>query len=69
LGVWNLFFILQGLTAKSLPWVSEETLNLNFWTMLELLRLWELLKIESMHFALWDGNESFGGQEKMLCFV
>jgi hypothetical protein len=33
--------------------------NLGFWTRLELLRLWGLLEIDWMHFALWDRHEPF----------
>lgn len=43
--------ILQRLTGKNLTWVLEEILNLDFWTVLVLLRLWRLLEMNIMHFA------------------
>lgn len=42
---WKLFiffWIFHRDSQLSLPWVSEDTLNLNFSKMLELLRLWQL---------------------------
>lgn len=35
---------------KIFPWISEETLNFDFWIMLELW-LWGLLKLDWMHFC------------------
>jgi hypothetical protein len=40
----NFFWVFWSLTAKSLCWVSEETLD--FLVTLGLLRLWELLKMD-----------------------
>jgi hypothetical protein len=59
---------LTGITAKRLSWVLVETLDLDFWTILELLRLWGLLKTHSMNFALQDGHESLGARDRMLWF-
>lgn len=39
------FLFLWGLMAKSLPWVSEQTLGLDFSAVLERLRLWCLLEM------------------------
>jgi hypothetical protein len=46
LKIYNLCLVLQEFTAKILPWVSEKTLNMDFGEMLELLRLWGLLKLD-----------------------
>jgi hypothetical protein len=46
LEVGNLFLIFTGIIAKSLPSVSEEMLDLDFWTMLELLRLRGFLEMD-----------------------
>jgi hypothetical protein len=56
------FLIWQGLIPESLSWVSGKILDLDFWTMLELLRLWEFLERDWMSFALWDRHEPFQGQ-------
>jgi hypothetical protein len=49
-----------------LPWVSEDTLDLDFWAVL--VRLWELLEMDWMLFALRHGNEPFGAKGRILCF-
>jgi hypothetical protein len=54
--VW--FLLLQGVTVKSLPWVSEETLDFESVR----LRLCGPLKLDQMHFALQYGYNS-GSQE------
>jgi hypothetical protein len=59
---------LQELTAKSLPWVSGETLNFDFSTRLEIWRPWGLLEMNWMHFALWDELKPFGRQSGVLRF-
>jgi hypothetical protein len=44
-------------------------LNLNLWTMLELLKLWGLLELDWMHhFASWNGHEALGAGGAMLLF-
>lgn len=48
----NVIFISQGDSAKNSFWVSEETLHLGFWTMLELMRFWGFLEMNLKHFAL-----------------
>lgn len=40
------FLLLQGLKAKNSLWVSKDTFDLNFSTVLQLLRLWQLLEME-----------------------
>jgi hypothetical protein len=65
-----------GLTAKDSPWVSEETLKLDLWTILELLQLWGLLETDKLHFSFWYGPEPWGSRNRMwfkyiftgLCF-
>jgi hypothetical protein len=47
---------------NSLPWVSEETLDLDFSIMLELLKLWGSKEMEWIYFALWDRHGPFMGQ-------
>jgi hypothetical protein len=58
LEVCNLFVILHGLTAQSWPCTWEKTLNLDFLTSLELLRLWGLQEKDKIYFWLWDVHES-----------
>jgi hypothetical protein len=43
--VWSMYFFDPCLTAKMLPWISVENLDLDFWTKSEGLKLWELLEI------------------------
>lgn len=53
LEVFNIRFkVLQGLTSQRLPSVTEETLGVPFSVIVELLRLWQLLETDYMHFTL-----------------
>jgi hypothetical protein len=54
-GICKFPFGFLGFTAKSFHWVSEEILD--FWATLGLLRLWEFLQMDWIHFPLWDGPE------------
>jgi hypothetical protein len=47
------FWVIQGLTTKSLPWVSEETLYSNLRTM---LKIWYSWRWSKCIFPLWDGH-------------
>jgi hypothetical protein len=56
----------QGLRAKSLPWVFEET---DFWAMLGMLRFWRLLEVNWMHFAYEAAVSLWGQGQKVMIWI
>lgn len=60
-----LFDFHPGSQLKSLPRILEVTLNLDFWERLEQLRLWGLLGMDWMHFALRNGHKPSGGWDRI----
>jgi hypothetical protein len=48
---------------------SLESLSLEFWTLLELVRVWGLLEMDWIHFTLWNWHGLWEGSSGMVGFM
>jgi hypothetical protein len=54
--------------SQVVAWVTEATLDLSFWAVLEFWRLWGLLEMDLMYFTFWEGHKLLGARGVMLWF-